>query len=614
MSQFMPIVAILLVSAQPQTLASEALGTLTHWAQPKYSDRYDAVADSECEDFLHSLSFVEMGMRQAVVEPAELGTCAWILKHPDYEAWTQHRWLDQSHGLLWIKGRPGSGKSTLMKYIVSNTSPDNGTIRLSFFFNARGAKEEHNAHGLFTTLLHQMGRESPTMRSRLVAYFRDKKSRLGNLSVNWTLSELHEMFFGTVQANNQIQVEVFIDAIDEFDEDEVRSLINGFERCAASLVERNPQKTLKICWSSRHYPHIIIQHGFEIVVEAMNTKDIARYVNGKFARRNVWRSLGVVEVEIVHKATGSFMWTVLVVNQVCKLADKGIPVERILEVVRDLPLQLNALYNQILASLDPELAEETNALVTVVLYAMRPLTVNEVRLAMKFIKQACPSSLQEIALLIENEQDVSGSLFQRFIMELSGGLIEVIHIDDSAASFTPTQEEAKSGISTTSGLVQVIHETVRDFFVRATDAHEPYCGKPIILHRCTGHLRIYRACARILATDELSCALSLLQQVDFLGLDEVPRFVDLANRWLAHSVVAYVRLHTFSHLQAAEVLDADFTTSGLWHSLQEDLKLELQRDRVAETVLRWRCLDSAILRPPVAPPPQFVHKFGCFRC
>lgn len=44
------------------------------------------------------------------------GTSSWFLAHPSYEAWLENN----ESGLLWLTGKPGSGKSTLTKFLARN--------------------------------------------------------------------------------------------------------------------------------------------------------------------------------------------------------------------------------------------------------------------------------------------------------------------------------------------------------------------------------------------------------------------------------------------------------------------------------------------------------------
>lgn len=83
-------------------------------------------------DIIRSLSFPQMWDRRDRIEPCYPNTCQWILGLDKYTSWR-----DQSRGLLWIKGRPGAGKSTLMAFLHEELrkSPDASQgIGLEFFF------------------------------------------------------------------------------------------------------------------------------------------------------------------------------------------------------------------------------------------------------------------------------------------------------------------------------------------------------------------------------------------------------------------------------------------------------------------------------------------------
>jgi protein SERAC1 len=67
---------------------------------------------------VQALIFTQIYDRQSAIERASDDTCAWIFDHHLYQAWSTRQDLENSHGILWIKGKPGSGKSTLMKFLV----------------------------------------------------------------------------------------------------------------------------------------------------------------------------------------------------------------------------------------------------------------------------------------------------------------------------------------------------------------------------------------------------------------------------------------------------------------------------------------------------------------
>ncbi|KAK7426541.1 hypothetical protein QQZ08_007000 [Neonectria magnoliae] len=95
--------------------------------------------------FLNSLKFDQMSSRQSTIKTAHVKTCQWFLNHPDYQAWLDPGQLTQHHGFLWISGKPGAGKSTIMKFAYSSMKSKarrKHSIVASFFFNARGESLE----------------------------------------------------------------------------------------------------------------------------------------------------------------------------------------------------------------------------------------------------------------------------------------------------------------------------------------------------------------------------------------------------------------------------------------------------------------------------------------
>src|ERR1700730_14373799 len=108
-----------------------------------------------------------MDSRKSAVGRAANDTCNWLLNHDIFQRWHKNR------GLLWIKGKPGAGKSTLMKYafrqfktIAEKTST--GEILVSFFFHGRGSELQNSLLGLFRSILHQLLEEVPHLLSSLV--------------------------------------------------------------------------------------------------------------------------------------------------------------------------------------------------------------------------------------------------------------------------------------------------------------------------------------------------------------------------------------------------------------------------------------------------------------
>jgi hypothetical protein len=111
---------------------------------------------------LKSLHTPETQDRFDEVENAYDKTCDWIFSNRKLGF---VKWLEHGSGMFWINGKPGSGKSTLMKFIVSDprtfqhlyiNNPRHRLLWGSFFFNNRGQTIQKSLLGLYHRILYQL--------------------------------------------------------------------------------------------------------------------------------------------------------------------------------------------------------------------------------------------------------------------------------------------------------------------------------------------------------------------------------------------------------------------------------------------------------------------------
>ena len=301
---------------------------------------------------VQSLSFPQIYDRQAAIDRAAEDTCGWILDHYRYQAWSARQNLETSHGLLWIKGKPGSGKSTLMKFLIEQSSPSSGSMRLLFFFNARGTELEKSLLGLYRSLILQLvkdKRSRPAM-GFFLTKLDEKEIVLGEGKSTWLLKELQDAL-GDVITNGQLPaVELFVDTLDECDENEVRRFVRFIGALAMKSIVKG--LILNICWSSRHYPHVSTKHSFELFVEEQNNADIRNYVQAQLRACGTLDEELRFEEEIVEKARGIFLWAILVVEKLIKTADQGLPSSHMFDLLKKLPTELGELLQEIFHSID----------------------------------------------------------------------------------------------------------------------------------------------------------------------------------------------------------------------------------------------------------------------
>jgi ABC-type lipoprotein export system ATPase subunit len=98
------------------------------------------------------------------VETATTATCDWLFSKPEYDQWLDSNLVLEHHGLFWIKGKLGSGKSTIMKHAVeAATNAALPSTVITFFFNARGTELERSMLGMYRSVLLQLISKIPTI-------------------------------------------------------------------------------------------------------------------------------------------------------------------------------------------------------------------------------------------------------------------------------------------------------------------------------------------------------------------------------------------------------------------------------------------------------------------
>ncbi|KAH8743828.1 hypothetical protein BGZ57DRAFT_978726, partial [Hyaloscypha finlandica] len=394
------------------------------------------------KDCLGSLAFQDIYYREAAIGFAAQGTGEWLLHHTAYQDW-----LASDRGLLWILGKPASGKSTLMKQALYSFGSNHGLtndIILSFFFHARGSSLSRSHLGLFRSLIFQLLRRFPVAQSDLVDEFdrrRNSKGTQGEMW-NWHISELRDFFeLSLPRVLERYSIRLFIDALDECDKrDDIVDLIGYFN----SLLQRLPPTPfqLSICFSCRHYPLLPVDYGSTICLEDENRDDIYTYVNNRLSKAGITSKSEMVST-IMARAGGVFLWAVLTVEHIVTLLENGYSAMAITNRIQPTPTDLDNLYERIIDSTEERPA--SIKLMEWICFATRPLKLIEVQWAMMIDDGYQYNSLEEVY----SKGDYFGDIhvMKKRVTDLTHGLAEVI-------------------LSSDSHVVQFIHSTVKDFFIR----------------------------------------------------------------------------------------------------------------------------------------------------
>ena len=280
-----------------------------------------------------------------------------------------------------FKGKPGLGKSTLMKQAVQRTKnslPCSCTLILYYYFNARGSELEKTLLGLFRSLLHQLVWNIRPFPEDLLANFMEKQTT--KLLWAWELGELQEQFFAILKRLAQKTVTIFIDALDECDENDARDVVDLFRTATTEAI--NSGRYVNLCLSSRHYPTIRFAKSLELWVEEHNNADISRYVAANFDsldRDDLLRKDNkTLKETIITKASGVFLWVSLIVRKLTAARQKGASIRKLEALVDEVPGDLHKLFEQLFSTIrDDNERLETLYLMQWVLFSQRPLLVSE---------------------------------------------------------------------------------------------------------------------------------------------------------------------------------------------------------------------------------------------
>ena len=165
-------------------------------------------------------------------------------------------------------------------------------------------------------------------------------------------------------------------------------------------------------------------------------QNIAKYVNSELkAGRS--KQIDEVKTEILSRASGVFLWVVLVVRMLNKAYDHG-QIYALRKRLKEIPDELDDLFADILTR-DGENREELVLCLQWILYAQRPFKQSELYFAIM-------SGIEPAELTEWDPEEITTQDMENFILSCSKGLAEV----------TKTKDQT----------VQFIHESVRDFLLQ----------------------------------------------------------------------------------------------------------------------------------------------------
>lgn len=318
-------------------------------------------ADQEkCDKILRKLAYDSIDDRREAIPEAATTTFEWIFQDNASSPITFRSWLttNTDSGLCWIYGKPGSGKSTLMKFIYDQDTTgdllgvwagDRQLFIAQHHFWYPGTNIQKSQEGLLRSLLYQVCSEYIAL---LPTIFPSRWTS-NRAPKPWSVKELIDAI-GMLRTVTDAAFCFFIDGLDEYQpEDRHMQLAKDLASLASS-------SNIKVCVSSR--PWETFQAAFgntfcQLCLEDLTHNDLRNFTDRTIRdafelmrkRSEHWTGqIPNLVAEVVSKAKGVFLWVRLVVGALCERIPVAVHPRELLACLNDFPSDLEEYFRSMI--------------------------------------------------------------------------------------------------------------------------------------------------------------------------------------------------------------------------------------------------------------------------
>lgn len=353
---------------------NELAQTLTAFAEEAKSYRITRA-------ILQSLHFTQIKERQNEIPKAHKDTFNWIFHENGPGNFAN--WLKGSRGIFWVTGKPGYGKSTLMKFISGHEMTKDLAMRwanpkplliASHFFWFGGTKLQKSLEGLLRTLLFQILSNAPDVISKVLP---DRVSGQFQYLESWTLEDLYE-------ASEHLQtlktfpyrILILVDGLDEYS-GQVTDVTTFLH-----TIKTSPE--IKVCCASRPWQefHCAFSNAYgQIEMHSLTTEDMRLYVQNTLGQNERFKTLqsshqaqGELLIDSIStKAEGVFFWVSLVVKSLLRGLDNNDGLDLLQKRIHEFPRGLEPFFKRMVESIEDVYKTEVVRVFSMLLMANAPL-------------------------------------------------------------------------------------------------------------------------------------------------------------------------------------------------------------------------------------------------
>lgn len=415
------------------------------------------------QDILLSLRFEGMDSRKHTISGTHGDTYEWIFSPPRVLRQKGVKanfssWLESGHGVFWVTGFPGSGKSTLMKFVDNHSTTlaklrewgrGHRLVKASHFFWVNGSPLQKSQEGLLRSLCFDILRQCPEILPPLCEDRWANRDALTGTE-DWGLPELQQMLvrlqtLELIVKDERVRFCFLIDGLDEYS--------GNHDELLENLRQLATSPHIKLAAASR--PGNMFEEAFGhdptqmLTMQDLTNDDIAAYARDTLESDKRFIALteedhkaeALVD-EVIDRANGVFLWVHLVVIQLQKLLAHGDTMEDIQAKMGKFPSDLDDYFRHMLDTMDVFYQKKTAQIFRLCIRTRAPLAL---------IGFSCLDDEDPLALKVRTGQD------------LTKDEIDVLHkrLKQQVELHGPDLLEVVDGGHYPH--VQFTHRTVRDF-------------------------------------------------------------------------------------------------------------------------------------------------------
>ncbi|KAN0117028.1 hypothetical protein V8E51_003005 [Hyaloscypha variabilis] len=345
--------------------AKETVSSINKHAETNFSNYRDTVDGQEAiKRLFKSLKYESMNQRKNQINQAYRSSLYWALSSDSLI----REWLVSNGKFFWITGKAGSGKSTLMKFLIHQPQTleflcqnREDAMILSYFHWSAGGPDQSSFHSLLCSLVLQTLQVNT---DTLTLLNKNQNWKWKDTPWDWSTEEL-EATLHTMITSSSHSFCLIIDGLDEFRDDDGAVVLVEF------LMRLSRLDSIRLLVSSRPEQYFVnkLEKSPNLYMEDMTKEDIAKMVTDKMTkcveeirqRKTAARqkfnisdkTVAQIEKTLIRMADGVFLWVHFALLGVLDGLENDDDAEDLLARLENTPRKLEDLYSDMLARTSP---------------------------------------------------------------------------------------------------------------------------------------------------------------------------------------------------------------------------------------------------------------------